>query len=193
MSRDAKDLAEKYGAYVIVTLSISYEQKTYYINTPITTMNNRPEFSGVAHITSSSDSSSVKTYSNVLLSPQTINADGDSNYLARMNSMGMHVDKYAGLVSRLAHEEKNQGIADTLELFDKTIKPIIMIGLGILLIVKGTMLIMTIIKSSDEPEVRRDSIKHLVTLFVSVFVIMMIIWYMKPIVEIMQELLNEAK
>ena len=55
------------------------------------------------------------------------------------------------------------------------------------------MLIMTIIKSSDEPEVRRDSIRHLVTLFVSVFVIMMIIWYMKPIVEIMQELLNEAR
>jgi len=198
MDRTARNLALDNGAYVIVTMSVIHttedREVEYHINTPITAMADRPEFEGIAHITTETQGRDIKTYANVASNPQRNDADGDQWYRSRMSDMGMTVDKHAALVHKLASQtEEDKAIRETIEMFNRIIRPIIMIALGILLVVRGTMLVMTIIKSSDEPEVRRESIKHLVGLFISVFVIMMIIWFLEDIVEIMQELLNEGK
>ena len=113
-----------------------------------------------------------------------------SFYNEKNAAIGKNVDRFAALVHNLPASSSNAGMEKLLEQFDSYIKPIVEIGLGVLLVVKGTMLIVTIVKSSDEPEVRKESIKHLVTLFITVLLIMLIIWFMRDIIDIVADFIT---
>ena len=201
MSGLSKNLALKVGAYVIVTMSVDYvyyEQQvvegvlkdvkvtdTYYINTPIIT---GKKFESA--VIGGSDTYSY-AFSNVQHNPIDPLAVGNTIYAERMTDLGSGVDAYAALVSTVESVEDN-GLAKFYDLFDNILRPVIMIALGVLLVIKGSSLIITIIKSSDEPQVRKDSIKHLITLFVSVFVVVIIMVFMKDIIEIIADLIAEG-
>lgn len=198
MNPGSRNLAYKVGAYVLITMSVDYTYyveevkdgilqdvkhvETYYINTPVTT---KKKFTSV----DVGGSGNEYTYSNVHNNPIDSTAEGVTIYNERLAELGGKVDNFAALTSK-TQESTGASLDRFYKMFDEILKPVIIIALGLLLVIKGTSLIMTIIKSSDEPEVRRDSIKHLVTLFVSVFVIMMIIWFMKDIIEIISDIIS---
>ena len=195
MSDANKKAANKYGAYVIITMIVRHEYKNpsyieggsepatlnefFYVNTPVVT---KKKFTGVRSV-QSSDSANILNYTNAISDATNSTAEGDATYSARNEAMGGEVDKYAALVSKIQNsKERYEGMEDLLNTFDEYIKPALLIGLGVLLIVRGTLLIVSIVKSSDEPEERKKSIKHLVGLFVSIFAIAMILIFMRDII-----------
>lgn len=70
------------------------------------------------------------------------------------------------------------------EFFQTTLRPILLVAIGILFVTVGTMTGIKIIKSSDEPEVRRDSIKKFIGLFIGAFAIALILLFYESIIEV---------
>ena len=192
MSEGNRRYAVSLGAFVVITMAVrnlaEYEgmnnENVYYVNTALPS---NMTFTGIAY---SATDPSTDVYGNVYANAH-FNVS-ESLYNSRNANMGGYVERYAALVHTLPDSIGNEGVEDLLEQFDIYLKPIIEIGLGILLIVKGTMLIITIVKSSDEPEVRRESIKHLVSLFITVALIMLIIWFMKDIIDVLSDFIMET-
>ena len=174
------------GAFVVITMAIrnlaqpegTNNDNVYYINSSLPS-------NMVFDVVTEDPAGSTKVHANIYLDARTNKAD--SYYNEKNEAIGGAVDRFAALVHTVPTGTNDEGMQALLEQFDIYLKPIIEIGLGVLLVVRGTMLIVTIIKSSDEPDVRRESIKHLVTLFVTVCLIMVIIWFMKDIIEIIAE------
>ena len=57
-----------------------------------------------------------------------------------------------------------------LNIVNNIVIPILWVILGILLIVRGVMLGIDIVKSADEPEVRKKKVSGLIWLFIGIFV-----------------------
>jgi hypothetical protein len=197
-----KKLAYQYGAYVLVTMSVQHTVEnpdhiynpelpetlttTYHINTMLPTS---VSFDKVA--TMIGDSSQVdKALSNVFSYPTNTTAS-DYIYSTRLTSLGSSIDRHVALVSAKPESStENEGVSQMFDIIDEYGKPILLIILGAFLVVRGTLLIITIIKSSDEPEVRKDSIKHLVTLFITIFVVGAIVWNIREIVTVISDLIQ---
>jgi phosphoglycerol transferase MdoB-like AlkP superfamily enzyme len=114
-----------------------------------------------------------------------------SDYTSRRDKMGGEIDKYAALVASASGKDAgSESLTRFLGYFNQYVRPVVTILLGVLLVVRGTLLIVNIIKASDEPSVRKDNIKHLVTLFVSVFVVIVLIWVTPEFIDIMKDLIN---
>lgn len=185
MSKANKDHTISLGAYVVVTMSVrngaepegTGNDNVYYINSMMPT---HVSFTNVT-----TGNSSATTYGNVFTDANFMRED--AAYNTRNNDIGLHVDRFAALINNAPSALDNEGLQTMLEYFEEYIKPIVIIGLGIFLIVRGTLLIIAIIKASDEPEVRKENIKHLVTLFVSLAIIILLVWNMKDIIEILAE------
>ena len=69
-----------------------------------------------------------------------------------------------------ASAEINNTISQMLYIVNSIVIPILWVILGLLLIIRGIMLGMDIVKSADEPEVRKKKVQGLVWLFIGVFV-----------------------
>ncbi len=185
MSQANKQHAISLGSYVVLTMSVRNlaeaegmeNDNVYYINT---TMPSNMTFNYVT-----TETTSGKTYGNIYENAH--NNISEAAYNSRNVALGAYVDRFAALINNAPSALDNEGLQTMLEYFENYIKPIVIIGLGVFLIVRGTLLIIAIIKASDEPEVRKESIKHLVTLFVSLAVIILLVWNMKDIIEILAE------
>lgn len=64
----------------------------------------------------------------------------------------------------------NETLAQVLNLVNNIFIPILWLALGVFLIVKGIMLSMDIVKSADEPDVRKKKVGGLVWLIIGVFI-----------------------
>ena len=91
------------------------------------------------------------------------------------------------LVSARERGETNAGFAIMGNFFEETLRPILIIAIGILFAIVGTHTGVTIVKSSDEPEVRREAIKKFIGLFIGAFVIAVILIFYKDIIEIVRK------
>ena len=186
MSEGNKRSAVSLGAFVVITMSIRNlsepegmnNDNVYYVNS---TLPSNMTFDRITQ----NDSGSTKVFGNIYSNAKQNTSE--SFYNEKNNAIGKNVDRFAALVHNLPVSSTNAGMEKLLEQFDSYVKPVIEIGLGVLLVVRGTMLIVAIIKASDEPDVRRDNIKHLVTLFITVLLIMVIIWFMKDIINIIAD------
>lgn len=69
-----------------------------------------------------------------------------------------------------ASPEINNTLSQMLYIVNSIVIPILWAILGLLLIIRGIMLGMEIVKSADEPEVRKKKVQGLVWLFIGVFV-----------------------
>lgn len=65
--------------------------------------------------------------------------------------------------------EMNKTISQMLNITNNVVIPILWVILGIILIVRGIMLGIDIVKTADEPEVRKKKISGLIWLFVGIF------------------------
>ena len=188
-----RNMAYSSGAYVIVTMSVTAPDSsdpegtsriTYHINTMLAT---KAQFLNVASVRSPSDTtivSNTNVFTNAA-APDVV----DSDYELRAQTL-TYVDQVAGLVAMTPGKLiDNEKLEEFIQIFQEYIRPILEIGLGVLLLVRGTILIVGIVKASDEPGVRRDNIKHLVALFVSLVIIMVIVWFFTDIVEAIAELM----
>ena len=81
---------------------------------------------------------------------------------------------------------QNNGFALMEGFFEETLRPILIIAIGVLFVIVGTHTGVTIVKSSDEPEVRSAAIKKFIGLFVGAFIIMMILIFYKDIITAIQ-------
>ena len=66
--------------------------------------------------------------------------------------------------------EINDTLANVLNIVNNIFIPVLWLGLGILLIVRGIMLGIGIVKSADEPEVRKKKVSGIIWLFIGVAV-----------------------
>lgn len=66
--------------------------------------------------------------------------------------------------------EINGTIGEMLGIVNTVVLPILWIVLGLLLIIRGIMLGIDIVKSADEPEVRKKKVSGLIWLFIGIFV-----------------------
>ena len=184
MSEANKRLAYGNGAFVVITMSVrrADTDDVYYINSALPTYM-------VFDSLSASSLGETSTHANVL-ADATKNKPADlADYNNKNNSIGKSIDRHAALIDSSPDSIDREGLDEMLEQFDTYVKPIVIIALGVLLIVRGTMLSIAIIKASDEPEVRKENIRHLITLFVSLLLIMAIIWFLHPIIDVMVDLI----
>ena len=184
MSEANKRLAYANGAFVVVSMSVraTGSDTLYYINTAVPSYMEFEARSGSGY--------SSTTYANVL-ADATRNKEVDlESYIHKNNQNGKLVDRHAALIDSSPEGIDTEGLDEMLEQFDTYVKPIVIVALGVLLIVRGTTLSIAIIKASDEPEVRKENIKHLVTLFISLLLVMVIIWFLHPIIDVMVDLIT---
>ena len=70
------------------------------------------------------------------------------------------------------------------DFFDGTLRYIIIAVIGVMFLVTGSMTVVTIVKSSDEPEVRSSSIKKLIALFTGALTVALILLFYNQIIDI---------
>lgn len=112
----------------------------------------------------------------------------DSPGIKHMEDEVKKVARVAALISpsQSNNTEDYRGFVIAEGYFHDTIRPIIIIAIGILFLVVGTSTGITIVKSSDEPDVRRSSIKKLVGLFIGAVTIALILMFYREIIEAVQ-------
>ena len=102
-----------------------------------------------------------------------------------------NISSFAALIKPPQSSEvgANASYSELNEFFITTLKPIIMIVVGIMFVVSGSITGITIIRSSDEPEVRREAIKRLIGLFTGALIIEGILLFYEPIIQFFSGLL----
>ena len=85
-------------------------------------------------------------------------------------------------------DKDSEGYKGLKEFLDEDLRNILLVVLGILFLVVGTYTGITIVKSSDEPEVRKDAIKKLIAMFIGAFSIAMILLFYEELIEVFRDL-----
>ena len=132
----------------------------------------------------------------------TINKLSEYNFSSIGNTSGSKVynaSTGAAEVSKVAALVKHTGNTSDIyssstfrqinEFFQTTLRPILLIVIGVLFVTVGTMTGIKIIKSSDEPEVRQEAIKKFIGLFIGAFTIAMILLFYEDILAVIAEYL----
>lgn len=172
MLQSKEKLAKASGAYVITTFAIKKiteddTGRVYKMNYEV----NSKSFDTVGNDSKSKQHS-------VLISNALTDTDD--------NESVKKVSSYAALVKPNDSKDGSAGAKAVGDFFETTLRPILIVAVGVLFIVVGTHTGVTIVKSSDEPEVRSDAIKKLIGMFIGAFIIAAILIFYKDIIEIVQ-------
>ena len=153
------------GIYVTSVFTVSYipsgksESVTYNVNGRIREF----EFTSIGNTGDSAASSHSVSY---VIGTTTVNT----------------VSNIAALITQTETKENSKMRSEFMEIFNKYVKPIAYAVIGIMFVVTGTMTVITIVKSSDEPEVRSAGIKRLIVLVTGAVVVFLVIALFEPIV-----------
>ena len=170
MDSNYADLAKEYGAYIITAASISYKDKLYTLN------NTNSTFDIVGNIISEygyERTGGSYTYC------ENVAGEGCTTNLTI-------VSKAAVLVYPGDKEKESVGYTKMEKYLDSVIIPALQVILIILFMVVGTTTVVTIVKASDEPEVRHSNIKKLIAMFVGTVVVFFLLMFYKEIIEIVR-------
>ena len=164
MKPEYAELAKKYGVYVVTTLAVRYvysnTEYMYYLNYGI----QNTTFADVDNLSSNSLSNvNVCSKDNVRVE------NGCTAYPNSVSKAALLVKPSPDVVAT------NRGYNQISDYMNSTIIPITKIVVIMLFLVVGTTTVVTIVKSSDEPEVRHASIKKFITLFVSAVVVYLVL------------------
>lgn len=178
ITSDYYKMAQQTGAYVTMSISISNGTNEYHANTPI--VDNSDTNKGFSQVDDGTDKTKLEI--------SRICEDASNR---SCNEIVSKISSAAALVkpATVNDVDKSAGYSGVNEFFITTLKPIIMIVIGIMFIVSGSMTGATIIKSSDEPEARREAIKRLIGLFTGALVIELILLFYEPIIQFFSGLL----
>ena len=176
---DYKKMAEIEGAYVTYSITVTNGNGVYY-SANNSVINNSNPYLGF-YLVDDIPYNDRKYYSSNVCSDARIECMEESR----------SISSFAGLVKPPESSEvgANASYSELNEFFITTLKPIIMIVVGIMFVVSGSITGITIIRSSDEPEVRRESIKKLIGLFTGALIIEGILLFYEPIIQFFSGLL----
>jgi hypothetical protein len=168
MSSTWRDYASGPGVYVVTSFSISYNGKNYYANNYT--------------IDSKTFNNIGSTSSNAAETQAYLTCTKATEYSCEDNIDS--VTKAAALVKmdETSTTTSNVGVSAAWTFYDTYVKTIVVIVVGVMFVVTGTSTIVTIVKSSDEPEVRSSEIKRLIGLFTGAVTIALILYFAKDIV-----------
>lgn len=169
MNPTYEEYAENSGVYALISFSVVYEDVTYYVNDYTL---DKKEFSTIGNMT------------NEGAEKQLIRINGPTQKF--LQDSVLDVSKNAALlkVSSSLTPDGNSGFDTINSEFKGWMVPVIAIVIGIMFVVSGTMTGVTIVKSSDEPEVRRDAIKRLIGLFIGALVVYLILFFYEDIIRV---------
>ena len=169
MEQGMAELAEASGVYVLTSFSVKYGERMYYVNNYAL----KKTFSSEA-----TANINATTYKSVIINSNP--TDVNSNSGQAINQ----IPSNAALVKPAtdSSNKNNRGFALMENFFEDTLRPILIIAIGVLFVIVGTHTGVTIVKSSDEPEVRKEAIKKFGGLFVGAFTIAIILIFYKDII-----------
>lgn len=147
-------LSDSSGLYVTMDLEVEYNNVTYKIN----------DLSKASFDTVGNRSNSA-----VLSTSRTSDVSQSAALIRNARNIDIHT---------------NSTFIQINEFFQTTLRPILLVAIGILFVTVGTMTGIKIIKSSDEPEVRSDAIKKFIGLFIGAFAIAMILLFYEDIIDV---------
>jgi hypothetical protein len=121
---------------------------------------------------------SANQYKSIIINASPTNINSSQGSLINQIASNAALIKPVG-----EHGSKNnRGVSLMENFFENTLRPLLIIAIGILFVIVGTHTGVTIVKSSDEPEVRSAAIKKFIGLFVGAFLIAMILVFYKDII-----------
>lgn len=157
------------GLYVVTSMTIKYNDTDYYVNDYTLA---KKTFSSIGSMEGTNPIRQIITNNN-----PTQKGVSDS-VLTVTNNAALIIPKTGvDASSNKTYNTANQYFKDTL-------RPIFSVVIGIMFIITGGMTTITIVKSSDEPEVRRSAIKKLIGLFTGALIIVLIMWYYETIINV---------
>lgn len=168
MNPTYEEYAENSGVYVVISFSVIYSGVTYYVNDY--TLDSKT-FTSIGDMSNSKETQLIR-----------INGPTQKNLVDNVTS----VTKNAALVkvSSSLSPDGSKGFNTINGEFKDWMVPVIAIVIGIMFVVSGTMTGVTIVKSSDEPEVRRDAIKRLIGLFIGALAVYLILFFYEDIIKV---------
>lgn len=174
-----KDVVKDSGMYIMATMSVKYEDNEYIINS-YAVDNSNFKFSEDSKATSNAYNSLSLPFDSISENKYTTTSHttNELQYLAALIKP-----------ENISNDRQSNALGTIEDFWNKTLRPIMIFAIGILFVIVGTSTGVTIVKSSDEPEVRRDAIKKLIGLFIGAFIIEVLLIFFQDIVEIVRSFL----
>ena len=183
MSPTYLDLANKYGAYVIVGGSIGYLSNTYYLNYNIDD-EEYWKFSSVGNVYENETLSHEEMTSyNMRLCKQNLT---DQNGCGGVVGTSSSVSSHAVLIfnPNITDDNGKESYTKINNYFTNTVIPILKVVVVMLFLIFGTTTIVKIVHASDEPALRRSLISKLIGMFIGAVIIYLILQFYEDIIEI---------
>ncbi len=179
------DIAKKSGIYVVAGMSVSFSGKEYLINEY---MLDNSEFKFDLFSKAFLDDANNKiTFSNFTKQGETNIYNSGKHEVTELTKLAVLVVPSGSLAD---DARKKESMSKITTFWEETLRPIVIFAVGILFVVVGATTGATIVKSSDEPEVRNQAIKKLIGLFIGVLVIELLLIFYPDIVEIVRSFIK---
>ena len=176
-----KTIVKNTGVYIVAGMSVKYNDRIYVLNHYVIE-NPSFRFSKTTNAGDGSVNTSLKLNMNDVGSTifQTVTHENTTDLV-----------KLAALIApEIKNVKQTQSMAKLEEFWNVTLRPIMMIAIGILFVVVGSYTGVTIVKSSDEPEVRSAAIKRLVGMFIGMAIIEVVLIFYPKIVDIIRSIIG---
>lgn len=171
MPANNREQAETYGAYVVISTTISYGGKDYFVNSNrIDNNGDRYDFASIGN-----------DNNNALMQVVTCN----NPYKSACADNISVVSSVAALIrSPSSDPTADENYNSFVEAFEKDYVPVIKVIVIIMFFVTGGATMINIIKASDDPEERSSQIKRFVWMFIGAAIIYLILEFYDEVIDV---------